>query len=94
MQRIKIVSTILCDARVTFNSEEMEHVFCFKSKLILNPEKTESFLLHILSRILQEKQGYPESRKILNYGVSRCMESHGDDHQLKCNIIINNFKAY
>jgi hypothetical protein len=50
VQRIKIVCTLLCDAKVTFNPEEMKplsHVFCFKSKLSLNPEKTESFLLHI-----------------------------------------------
>jgi hypothetical protein len=50
VQRIKIVCTLLCDAKVTFNPEEMEplsQVFCFKSKLSLNPEKTESFLLHI-----------------------------------------------
>jgi hypothetical protein len=75
VQRIKIVCTLLCDAKVTFNPEEMEplsHVFCFKSKHILNPDKTESFLLHILSHVFCRK-----SKAILNPERYSIMEFEG-----------------
>jgi hypothetical protein len=86
MQRIKIVCTILCDAKITFNPEDMQplsHVFCFNSKLILNPEKIESklilspekiesFLLHILSHVFCRK-----SKAILNPLRYSIMEFQG-----------------
>jgi hypothetical protein len=59
----------------SFNPEKMEsllqfsQVFCFESKGIVNPQQ-KNFIVMYLSRHLQEKQGYPKSKNILNYEMS------------------------
>ncbi len=47
----------------SFPSHILSHVFCRKSKAILNREGTKFSITYFIPCLLQEKQGYPESKK-------------------------------